>query len=168
MERLRQRWSQLVLPLYAHHGAQDSCTSLPATAAFVKASASADKVGGRPPLRARFRGCGLLAWWRTRAPCARRRRGGWAAAEWRGLHARPRSAPAPRTRRPRCCHSHVCVHPAHCLGPQTFYTIEGGYHEVMFGPGSEAVVARLADWVLQHAGGGGTQGGAGAGGSARM
>ena len=51
MERLCQRWSQLALPLYAHYGGADRCTSLPATAAFVQASASEDKVGGRPLLR---------------------------------------------------------------------------------------------------------------------
>lgn len=81
MERLQKRWPELSLPLYAHHGDTDRCTSLASTRAFVDASPSKDK---------------------------------------------------------------------------TFYTIEGGYHEILFGPGSEAVVTRMADWILQRSGSSGT------------
>eukprot|EP00887_Chlorella_sp_A99_P002468 scaffold10.g2468.t1 len=44
MVRVRKRWHEVSLPLYAHHGMQDKCTSAPATRALVQAAASSDKV----------------------------------------------------------------------------------------------------------------------------
>lgn len=35
---------------------------------------------------------------------------------------------------------------------QVFHGIDGGYHELLLGPGSEARAQQVANWVLQHAG----------------
>jgi acylglycerol lipase len=43
MRLLRKHWPEFTLPIYAHHGAVDKCTSAPATQAFVAAAGSADK-----------------------------------------------------------------------------------------------------------------------------
>ena len=46
MQRLRRRWPEFEVPIFALHGCADKCTSHAATRAFVEAAASKDKVIG--------------------------------------------------------------------------------------------------------------------------
>ena len=137
MGRLRTHWAGMTLPLYAHHGDTDRCTSLSGTRAFVEAAASRDKArSGRGGL---WRGAPRPPAGRSRAPL-------------------PSQPPSDGPRGGTCSLRRLDLAPAipRQLTPplpftrQLLHVVRGGYHELLTCPGGEALVREMADWVAKR------------------